>query len=241
MSNYDVHFYLVVEKEDLQDYLDCNPQIKKDSYLVLPESDKGIAYVRNFCKKHAQDAGHDYHWQIDDNIRRFKIRIAGKNVIKAPQVVLMEAEEYVQEYSNIGLAGLKHAAFAFAARDDMSFNQQIYTCMLINNHSDIKWRDNCVEDTDYSMQILTAGYTTVLFNRLIMDKATTGKMKGGNTEISYGGDGRKKRSEGLQKNWPNIFKTKIDGNGETRIKPSRIWKSFPQRPRLKETECDFKR
>lgn len=232
MATYDIHFYVVVEKEDFEEYLVNNPMIGDARFLILPKSNQGIAYARNFCKDHATEAGHSYHWQMDDNLKRFKKRVAGKNMIKSPFVVLEEAEEYVFKHRNIGIAGLKHACFAFSAREDLGINQQIYTCMLINNMIDKRWRNDCVEDTDYSMQILTAGYCTVLFNRLVMDKATTMSQSGGNTEISYSGDGRLKRAEGLMKNWPNIFKLKKDGSG--RINPARIWKSFKQRPILKD-------
>lgn len=227
-----MHFYIVVEKEDLQSYLVNNPQIDRDRFLVLPESDKGIAYVRNFCKDHSTEAGYDYHWQIDDNIKRFKKRVGGKNIIKSPHVVLSEAEEYVFQYKNIGIAGLKHACFAFSAKEDYGINQQIYTCMLVNNMVDIRWRPDCIEDTDYSMQVLTAGYCTILFNRLIMDKATSMSQTGGNTEISHAGDGRLKRSLVLQKLWPNIFRLGTRKDGSAKVNPSRIWKSFKQRPIL---------
>ena len=178
--------------------------------------------------------GHDYHWQIDDNIKRFKKRVGGKNMIKSPHVILSEAESYVMKYKNIGIAGLKHAAFAFSAKEDYGINQQIYTCVLVNNHFDFKWRAGCVEDTDYSMQVLSSGLCTVLFNRLVMDKVTTLKMTGGNSEIEYGNQGRAKRAEGLQMLWPNIFKTKIDKDGQARVKPSRIWGKFKQKLLLKD-------
>jgi hypothetical protein len=79
------------------------------------------------------------------------------------------------------------------------------------------------------MQVLNKGFCTILFNRLIIDKVTTLKMKGGNSEIEYGDNGRLKRAEGLQALWPNIFEIKIV-NSQARIKPSRIWKTFKQRP-----------
>jgi hypothetical protein len=224
----------VIEKEDHADYVMNNPVVTHDRFLILPKSNQGIAYARNFCKDHATEEGHCYHWQIDDNIKRFKKRVAGTNMIKSPFVILEEAEDYVLKHKNIGIAGLKHACFAFAAREELGINQQIYTCMLINNMIDKRWRSGCVEDTDYSMQILTAGYCTVLFNRLIMDKATTMSQSGGNTEISYAGDGRLKRAEGLQKLWPDIFKLGTRKDGSTKVNPSRIWKGFKQRPILKD-------
>ena len=51
-------------------------------------------------------------------------------------------------------------------------------------------------------------------------------VKGGNTEISHAGDGRRKRAEILQNYWPGWFKIKEDG----RVAPSRIWRTFTQQP-----------
>ena len=173
--------------------------------------------------------GEKYHWQIDDNISSFKRRIDKKNVKDDPFVCLSGVENYVDKYKNIGAAGLKHVLFAWSAKDTKAFNSQVYSCVLFNNALDLWWRDELIEDTDYSLQILFANYCTVVFNRLIIDKATTMKMKGGNTEISHGGDGRRKRSENLQKQWPGIFKL-TEQYGRVKVKPSRIWRTFKQRP-----------
>ena len=76
----------------------------------------------------------------------------------------------------------------------------------------------------------------VLFNKLLMNKATTGQYKGGNTDISYSGDGRLVRSRGLQDFWPGDFKI-IRKNESWRIAPSRVWDKFPQLP--KGSNIDF--
>ena len=42
----------------------------------------GPGRARNWCWDHSISIGADYHWQIDDNIKDFRIREDGKNVIK---------------------------------------------------------------------------------------------------------------------------------------------------------------
>jgi hypothetical protein len=102
--------------------------------------------------------------------------------------------------------------------------------MLLNNSTGCAFRNGPVEDTDYSLQMLTKKYCTLLFTMLIMNKATTDTMKGGNTEITYSGDGRLQRSLKLQELWPNAFKI-VEKNGKSRIAPSRIWNTFEQIPK----------
>jgi hypothetical protein len=228
-----LHFYVVIEKEDFESYIESEKFcISESQILVLPSSNQGIAYVRNFCKDHATKAGHEYHWQIDDNIKAFKKMIDLKKVATQSLELFREVENYVGRYSNIGIAGLKHIAFAFAAKDTFSLNKQCYSCVLVKNSIDIFWRKGLVEDTDYSLNLLSKGFCTLTFNRLVIDKAATLKMKGGNTEIEYSGVKRLKRALGLQAMWPGVFKIVTLGDLRVKVKPSQVWKQFKQQPLL---------
>jgi hypothetical protein len=62
-----------------------------------------------------------------------------------------------------------------------------------------------------------------------MNKITSMKMSGGNTEISHANGGREKRAIATQAQWPNIFKLKESKDGP-RLAPSRVWSTFQQRP-----------
>ena len=221
----EVDFKIVVEPQDAKTY----KERYGEKVLVMDKNDAGIAYARNWIKRYSISEGEKYHWQIDDNIRNFKKRYDGKNHKHHTLDCLPEVEDYVSQHDNIAISGLKHSNFAFSAKNCKDFNKQIYSCFLVKNDVPINWREDVVEDTDYSLQVLTKGYCTVIFNRLVMDKMATGKMKGGNTEISYGEVGRVKRSVGLQKAWPDAFKLSDCG---TRVKPSRIWSTFKQQPIL---------
>jgi len=225
LLNDNINFKLVVEPQDKINY----KNIFNNKVLVMDKNDMGIAYARNWIKQYSIDHKEAYHWQIDDNIKNFKIRKNNKNIKIEGYKNLKKAEEYVNQYNNIGAAGLKHAMFAWAAKNKIDFNKQVYTCVLFNNKPNIWWRDGLVEDTDYSLQLLTEGYCTLIFNRLIMDKVTTMTIKGGNTEISYEGDRRLIRAQGLQSMWPGIFKLG-EQYGRVKVRPSQIWRTFKQRP-----------
>ena len=221
-----LHFYVVVEPQDAEDYLKQYPE---NQIVVMEENDQGIGYVRNACKKHAFSLGAKYHWQIDDNIKDFRIRENNKNVVRDTRNILAAAEHYVDKFDNIGIASLSHTMFAFARNTHVSINRQAYSCVLVNNTLNIWYRHDCIEDTDYSLQVLDMGYCTILFNKLLMGKATTGQYKGGNTEAVHAGDGRLNRSLKLQEYWPGAFKL-IEKKGRVHVAPSRIWSKFPQMP-----------
>jgi hypothetical protein len=232
-------FYVVIEPQDEKDYLKYYP---RHNLLIMPENDMGISYVRNFCKQHSKSLA-KFHWQIDDNISKFMIRdIKNKKNRKHGAKNLLAAAEYVNDlFENIGISSLCHTVFAWSKKYNIDVNKQVYSCVLVNNLLDIDWRDGLIEDTDYSLQVLSKNYCTLLFNRLLIDKAVTMKLKGGNTEISHGGDGRLKRSLALQKQWPGVFKLTEHFENEQRnvkIAPSQVWKRFSQQPIEKNTNSN---
>lgn len=223
-----VPFTIVVEPQEVEEYTKAyapNADIR-----CLPESNRGIAYVRNFIKGIAESANSLAYWCIDDNIKAFRRRADGKNRLIVAKIALSEAEEFFDSYRNIGGCGLSHSVFAWTRDDEIGLNKQIYSCMLLRTDINISYREDTIEDTDYCMQLLTHPdrWCTVLFHRLLIDKVTSGEMKGGNTEISHAGDGRQKRSERLQEYWPNTFKLRRNRKGEVRVAPSRIWSTFTQ-------------
>lgn len=222
-------FKIVIEPQDEADY---RKHFADHELIVMDENDQGIAYARNFIKIHSRNNGDSFHWQFDDNIKNFAIRLNDKNTVVKTRTALNIIETVTDMYSNIGGSGIIHQAFAFAQTKSILVNRQIYTAMLLNNEPEAMFRKEPIEDTDYNMSILTAGYCTLLFCKILMNKATTMTMAGGNTEISHAGDGRLKRSLKLQEYWPNAFKI-VEKKGEMRIAPSKVWASFTQRPKRK--------
>lgn len=223
--------YLVIEPQDIEKY-----EITSEytTLLVMPENDRGIAYVRNFCKEHSILNSHRYHWQLDDNILNFRVRQNNKN-IKHDCRNLLSASEYIMNlFDNVGALGLCHTCFAFSKKVDVAFNKQTYSCVLVNNELDIKWRDNVAEDTDYSLQVLSEGYCTIVLNRILINKQVSSANSGGHKNTD---DCRMNRALGLQKYWPGAFVVTREYN-RVKIKPSRIWKTFTQMPKGPELDLN---
>ena len=169
---------------------------------------------------------------MDDNIKNFRKRENNKNIIINAQNALIEIEQYIQYFNNIGGAGLCHTVFAFSKKNKIDVNKQIYSCMLLRNNLDLFFNDRIVEDTDFSLQILYKKYCTLLFNHILIEKITTGKMKGGNTDTENTEEKSLIRCENLIKKYPNYFNMKKENN-RWRIKPSNIWLKFKQQPYYK--------
>jgi len=225
-----IEFEFVVEEQDFKSYLEAYP---KTDIIVLPKNDQGIAYARNFCIEHSKEMGFEYHWQLDDNIKNFQFKDAeNKRNTVDPFGMLRHTEEHIDQYMNIGGACFSHGAFAFGFKNDIDYNKMIFCCQLINNSIETRFKKGTAEDVDFSAQLLTDGWCSIIFRTFLINKPKIGTQKGGN-ENEYKEGGRESRNKQLQKDWPRWFK-EYKKNGESRIRPSRIWSSFKQRPILKD-------
>lgn len=221
-----IKFNLVIEESDYKKYKEVYKDIP---FIILDQNDKGLSYARTFTKKYSQSINELYHWQLDDDILFFSQRINNKN-IKSTPLIITEIEEYVQNYSNVALTGLRDIVFAWTQKSNISYNKQISTVSLINNSNDIYWSDNLIEDTDYSLQCLYSGFCTVIFNRILYNKKPNIIADGGQNSINL------LKRETLEKNlvdkyYPH-FKLRFDKKLNLyKVAPSRIWQKFLQRPK----------
>lgn len=184
-----------------------------EKLLVAPFRNfgQGSIPVRNFVWSHSIGTGHDKHWILDDNIEGFH-RL---NMNMKPKVtdgtIFKCCEDFTNRYINIGLSGMNYYSFCKVTDKvpPVCLNTRIYSCILINNKLEYRWRGKYNEDTDLSLRVLKGGWVTVLFNAFLVGKITTQRMKGGNTEDVYGDtDNRKEFAESLEKQHPDVVKVK---------------------------------
>lgn len=115
------------------------------------------------------------------------------------------------------MSGLNYHFFqpTYAKKGPLYVNTRIYSCILLSNETDKRWRvlelDGNIapynEDTDLSLQFLKDGYCTLLLNHFSCGKADTGAVKGGNNSEVYkygdaGYDNRYKFAASLAKAHP---------------------------------------
>lgn len=200
-------YFLVIEPQEAESY---GKHVPSERILVLPFSNLGQGSIpaRNWVWEHSLENGHKRHWILDDNIDGFyrlndnlKWRITDENPF-------VPAEQFVEKYSNVALAGLQYEFFANRREEMPPFrlNTRIYSCILILNSLEERWRGRYNEDTDLSIRVLKAGWCTVLFNAYLCKKMPTMTMRGGNTDELYKGDGRLEMAKSLQEQHPELVK-----------------------------------
>ena len=203
-----VPYHIVVEPQEFEEYAAV---IDSAKILVLPFSNLGQGSIpaRNWVWEHARATGARRHWIMDDNIKNF-FRFNRNNKIRVGDgTVLRAMEEFVDRYENVALAGPNYYMFVPRKSGDypaFKANTRIYSCILIDNAQPYRWRGRYNEDTDLSLRALKDGLCTVQFNAFLAEKMPTMKMKGGNTDELYVGDGRLQMAQSLQEQHPDVTK-----------------------------------
>lgn len=202
-----VPFRLVVEPQEFDDYAKHFP---KDIILTLPFSNLGLGGIpaRNWVWQHAKASGAERHWIWDDNISATLYFWKGRRVVCNANLAMTEVEKFTDRYTNIAIAGMNYESFTFQSTTPFIRNCRVYSNLLIKNDLPFEWRGRYNEDTDLTLQALTAGWTTVLFNVFMIRKMRTMTMKGGNTDQLYAGDGRLEMARSLERAWPYVVETK---------------------------------
>jgi hypothetical protein len=200
-----VPYRIVVEPQERDAYAAV---IDPGKILVLPFSNLGQGSIpaRNWVWEHALSEGHKRHWILDDNIRKFYRLFKNVKVPMGCGVTFRASEDFVDRYENVGLAGMQYQYLAKQKQKLGPFvlNTRIYSCILIDNALEHRWRGRYNEDTDLSLRVLKDGLCTVLFQAFLADKITTMVMKGGNTEELYQGDGRLQMARSLEAQHPDV-------------------------------------
>ena len=203
-----VPYRIVVEPQEYDDYASV---INPDKILVLPFSnlEQGSIPARNWIWEHSINEGYERHWILDDNIEQFNRLNRNLQVKVTSGTIFKCAEDFVDRYENVALAGFQYDYFAKAKTLLPAFytNTRIYSCTLIKNDINFRWRGKYNEDTDLSLRVLKDGLCTVLFYAFIQQKAQTMTMKGGNTDNVYvDEDNRLKFAESLVEQHPDVVK-----------------------------------
>ena len=213
-----VAYTLVVESHELDKYRSKMPLTK---YLVLPkryqdeyntlddvgdEKSKGPGPARNFCLDHAKDRGYKRHWVMDDNLDAFHYMNKYEKYEVRTGATLAAMEDFVDRYNNVPVAGPNY--YSFAKKTDalkpFVLNTRIYSCLLIDNWIQHRWRGRYNEDTILSIDVLKSGLCTIQFNAFLCGKVTTQRMKGGNTEEFYESEGTLPKSQMLADTHPDV-------------------------------------
>lgn len=204
-----VPYFIAVEPQEYDNYIAV---IDPKKVLKLPFSNhgKGSGPARNWCWEHSQANGHKRHWLMDDNISEFwRFHNNKRYRVETGSAIFRAAEDFVDRYENIALAGFQYKFFCI---DDYPYppfmlNTRIMSCFLIDNDCPEKWRGRYNEDVDLSIRVLKRGLATMLFYSFLCGKLRTGTVKGGNTSEIYNNyeeDASLKKSQMLVEMHPDV-------------------------------------
>ena len=208
LTQMNVPFYLIVEPQEEEEY---RQEWGSAKILVTPFSNlgQGSIPVRNFVWEHSLQNGDTRHWILDDNLEGFHRLNRNMKPKVIDGTIFRCCEDFTERYDNVPLSGMNYYSFCKTTDKVPPYylNTRIYSCILIKNDLEFRWRGKYNEDTDLSLRVLKAGYCTILFNAFLVGKVTTMRMKGGNTKEVYGDtDSRREFAESLQEQHPDIVK-----------------------------------
>lgn len=201
-----IDFRMVIESNEFDDYAAV---VGAERLLVLPFRDRGLVAARNWIREHSISNGDARHWQIDDNVRDVQRLYRGKRLPAHSGVAMRVCEDFTDRYTNIGVSGLNYRTFAQPTiQQPFYLNCKVYSYTLVNNQMPYHWRMAYNDDTDLCLQVLSAGLCTVTLNIFMADKLETMRVRGGNTDDLYQGDGRLRMSRSLERVWPHVVETR---------------------------------
>ncbi len=206
LEKMNVPYKIVIEPQEFDLY---SSVIDKEKILVLPFSNLGQGSIpaRNWVWEHSISIGAKRHWILDDNIEKFNRMNNNLQIQVSSGTIFRCAEDFVDRYKNIALAGFEYDFFSKSRVKWQPYrlNTRIYSCTLIKNDLQFRWRGLYNEDTDLSIRLLKQGWCTILFLAFIQQKSQTMKVKGGNTESLYENtNDRLEFAESLQKQHPDV-------------------------------------
>lgn len=217
-----VPFFVVIEAQEFDDYaavinrrsllvLDPIFQQQYDTFDRVQGKGKGPGPARNFAWNHALNSGAAWHWVMDDNIKGFYRLNANLKVLVSDGAIFRAMEDFCLRYRNVSMAGPNYHFFAKQNQElpPLITNTRIYSCNLIRNDVDFRWRGRYNEDTDLSLRMLKAKWCTVQFNAFLQGKVKTQTLKGGNTDEFYAKEGTEAKSRMLVAMHPDLVKLKF--------------------------------
>jgi hypothetical protein len=235
LREYAIPFRLVVEPAQVDAYRSRWPDA---DLLVTPRDEMRLLGTRNFIADHAVETGADRHWQLDDNIKRFRRLYRRKRLPCSPGLALRVCEDFTDRYENIAISGLNYQMFVpNNTAVPFYLNCHVYSCSLIDHRLPFRWRAIYNDDTDLCLQVLAAGFCTVALNVYMADKANTMLVGGGNTADLYQADGRLRMARTLERLWPHVVD--VDRRfGRPQHVVRGAWRGFDQ-PLIRRRDVDW--
>lgn len=194
---------------------------------VLPESNRGVAYVRQVILEDARQRGGRV-WVLDDDLTRFHEAWGGKVHDIPADSCLLRAEAILTQRGDIALGSLEFRQYAWSATTDLTLDSYCNVAVLIDIDKTrlVNYRPLAMkEDRDFAMQVLASGWHTARTARLAFDTPKVGTNPGG-CHDDYEQGKELKTSRQMARLWPGFCDVirKRDGRIDVKINWKRLAK-----------------
>jgi hypothetical protein len=181
-----VSYRLIIEPQDYDDYATF---FDASQLIVAPFSNHGSGpgRARNLAWDIAIAEGYDAHFVMDDNIKDFYRLHENRRIRVGDGGCFRVMEDFFDRFENVQVAGPQYRFFCAPRSGYPPFvlNTRIYSCLLIRNSCQHRWRGRYNEDTDLSLRVLKDGDVTLQWNEFMQEKMPTQALSGGNTAEFY--------------------------------------------------------
>jgi hypothetical protein len=221
------HWFYVVEPQDFDNYCKI---VHPNRLIALAFDNEGIASVRNkileYCKKNSIP----WYWMMDDDISGFYEVISKRNCKISLRDAIERAEQNIDKLSEkltIGQAGLEYQQYSWSATKKYRINSYCDVCVAINSSVNAQYRAevNLKEDRDFTLQLITSGYSTVRISDLSFSCPKNGSNDGGLKPVYQNTDRESISNRRMVELWGSDVcqvVTKKDGREDVKIN----WKLF---------------
>jgi hypothetical protein len=226
-SPFSPNYYAVVEPDEKEQYAEVLPPSK---IVVLPESDRGLAYSRQYVLDLMIKGNTDWFWMLDDDLTGFYLKDSSGKLQKVSiDVALTEAEKYFSNSGDIAQAGLEYQQFAWSQNKSYALNSYCDCCVAIHTQrvKSVKFRDevNLKLDRDFTLQVLSLGYKTLRTFNVAFSCPKNGSNAGGLQEVYKTAGEELKNSKRMCEIWGrDICKLNIKKDGRPDV--SINWRFF---------------
>lgn len=224
-----IPFTLFVEPQDDAAYRAHFADYYQASVDVIPENDRGLAYVRQVIlhearrrKRNGQEAC-PWFWLLDDDIESFYQTVDRKTIKTSARSALVSAQALFAGLPDVAQAGLEYQQFAWSATKPVVFNSycDVAVCIHVERSGLAAFRPEtdlkC--DRDFTLQLISQGYRVAKVQQYSFSAPKNGSNAGGLKE-AYGTNGREAASsEAMCQLWPGVceYKAKPDGRPDVKI------------------------
>lgn len=188
------------------------------NYLLLNDNDKGITFARNFILNYCRKNNIEYAVMLDDDINFFKRFFANKKGGMRDNTAFIDALKYFYKMKNCGT--MQYSQFGWASTEDVTYNKslEVVHFLYIPQLTRINYTENTVEDKDFALQLIFAGYKPFMLKRLCFDVPSIGTNQGGLFDLYNSGKTAIWAQNFVNKWGPEITKIFREKNGRINVR-----------------------